>query len=418
MTKIFKLTLVIMLAGFFIPAYAINIPGVKGDGIHDDTKGLQALLDSKAATIHLPQPSKHYLISKTLKIHSGQTLVVDKNAVIKLADHAGAQLLTNSDHINGNERITVIGGIWDGNNLTQTMAYHEDRKNKDLPYDPNRFIGVLMVFNNVKNLHVSDVTFKDPEAYAFLAGNIYQFTIQNVIFDFNLRRGNMDGIHIAGNSHHGRIVNLKGTTNDDLVALNADDYPIFELSVGAITNIQVDGVWAENAHRAVRLLSCKSPVKKIKISNVYGTYQNEAIILSNHNVHQGCTSEFEDISISGIFCTNTSKTRMPHIKLFAPAHITNLSISDYHRTEEASPTDNILIEKGVIIDHFSILNASLNNKCDKNITFLNNKGIIKALHLSNIFIQSKNQDQVILIENEGEIGTLGKTNTNVNGMGE
>lgn len=408
--------LILLFIGLPLSICAINIPGIKGDGIHDDTQGIQALLDSKTTTIHLPQPPNHYLISKTLTIHSGQTLILDRYAMIRLADHAGAQMLTNSDYTNGNEQITVRGGIWDGNNVTQTMAYHQDRKNKDLPYDPNRYVGILMVFNNVKNLHVADVTLKDPETYAFLGGNLYQFTIENIVFDFNLRKGNMDGIHIAGNSHHGRIVNLKGTTNDDLVALNADDYPIFELSTGSITDIQVDGIWAENAHRAVRLLSCKSPVKRIKISNIFGTYQNEAVILSNHQVHPGCTSQFEDISISGIFCTNTKDTKQPHIKIFAPAHITHLSISDYHRTENASATDNVWIEKGVEIDHLSIFNASLNNQCDKIITFLNNKGAIKAAHLSNIFLQSKNKDQVQLLVNDGNIHSLREINIDVSSM--
>lgn len=407
-------TLILFFSFGFSPMISsMHIPGVKGDGIHDDTKGIQDLLDSRVATVYLPQPPKHYLVSKTLKIHSGQTLVVDRNAVIKLADHAGAQLLTNSDHVNGNDRITVIGGIWDGNNLFQTMAYHEDRKNKDLPYDPNRYIGVLMKFNNVTHLHIADVTFKDPETYAFLGGNLYQFTITNITFDFNLRKGNMDGIHIAGNSHHGRITNLKGTTNDDLVALNADDYPIFELSVGPISNIQVDGIWAENAHRAVRLLSCRSPVSKIKISNIFGTYQNEAIILSNHWVHPDCTSSFEDISISGIYCTNTPKTRQPHIKLFAPAHITNLSISDYHRTENVSATDNILIEKGVVIDYLALFNASLTNRCEETIHLINNKGSIGTLHLANVHLQSRNKDRVKLLVNDGKIASFSKTNIQV-----
>ncbi|MDR2039240.1 MAG: hypothetical protein LBQ60_15060 [Bacteroidales bacterium] len=394
------------------PCKALDIPGVKGDGTHDDTQGIQALLDSKASTVYLPQPAKCYLISKVLKIHSGQTLVVDRNAVIRLADHAGAQMLTNSDHKGGNERITVIGGIWDGNNLKQTMLYHVDRKNKDLPYDPDRYAGVLMQFDNVKQLHISDVTLKDPCGYGFWAGNLYQFTIENVTFDYNLKKGNMDGVHITGNSHHGRIVNVKGATNDDLVALNADDYPMFELSRGPITDIQVDGIWAENAHRAVRMLSCGSPVKRIKISNIYGTYQNEAVILSNHNVHPNCTSEFEDISINGIFCTNVSeRVKAPHIKVFSPATVTNLSISDYHRTESASATDNILIEKGATVECLSVINASLFNRTNGHITFLNNQGMIKTLNLTNIFLQGKEPEQVGLIKNGGTIRQLNKVNS-------
>ena len=399
--------------------HALDIPGVIGDGVHDDTQGLQALFDSGVSTIYLPRPPQCYLISKTLKIHSGQTLIVDRNAVIRLADHAGAHLLTNSDHSGGNNRITVTGGIWDGNNLTQTTLYHEDRRNKDIPYDPDRYVGVLMMFDNVKDLHISDVIFKDPETFAFWGGNLFQFTIENITFDFNLRRGNMDGIHIFGNSHHGRIVNLKGTTNDDLVALNADDVPLYEPCQGPITDIQVDGIWAINAHRAVRINSCGSTVKRIKISNIYGTYQNEAIILSNHAVHPDCVSTFEDISISGIFCTNHSQNvRAPHIRVFSPAAVTHLSISDYHRTETASPTDNILVEKGAKVDYLSVYDVSLSNQCSGNIALVNNQGTINVLHLSHVFLKSKEPGQVQLINNAGDIKLLNKTNISVNGQNE
>ena len=395
--------------------------GVKGNGVHDDTEGLQALLDSKVSTVYLPRPEKFYLVSKTLRIHSGQTLIADRDAVIRLADRAGAHLLTNSDHNGGNNQITVIGGIWDGNNLTQMTAYHENNNNKNLPYDPDRYLGVVMMFDNVKNLHVTGVTYKDPRTFAFLAGRLTQFTIENITFDFNMRSANQDGIHLCGNSHYGKIANLKGACNDDMIGLTADEVPLYTVSRGPITDVHIDGIWAENSYRAVRLLSCGSPVKRIKISNIYGTFRNEAIILSNHNVRPGeVISTFEDISISGIFCTNSSpNTRVPHIRIHTPAQVTNLTISDYHRTETASATDNILVEKGAKIDHLSVSNASLFNQCNGNITFVNNQGTTGALQLTNIFMQSKDPTgQVELLSNTGDIKLLGKTNISVNGQSE
>ncbi|MDR1382059.1 MAG: hypothetical protein LBJ47_11360 [Tannerella sp.] len=393
---------------------AIMIPNVRGDGVFDDTKGLQDLLDTGGATIFLPKPAKNYLISRTLKIHSGQTLIVDRNAVIRLADRAGAHLLTNAEPARGDSNITVIGGIWDGNNLTQTTLFHSDRaKYKDQPYDRDVYLGVLMVFDNVKNLHVRDVIFKDPEMFAFLGGNLYQFTIENIIFDFNMRRGNMDGIHIAGNSHFGRIVNLKGATNDDLVALNADDIPLLELARGPITDIQVDGIFAEDAHRPVRLNSCGSPVKRVKISNIFGTYPYEAVILANHKVHPDnpIVSTFEDISLEGIFCTNSTKCmNMPHIRVFSPGQVTNLTIRDYHRTEEAVATDNILVEKGASVNCLTISDATLNNKSEGTISFVNNQGLIGVLNLSNVFLQGTSTRKVQLLKNEGTIQTINKSN--------
>ncbi len=59
--------------------------GLYGDGIHDDTAGIQALLDAGTSAVYLPPPPKHYLISRTLIIHSGQTLRLDPFTVIRLA---------------------------------------------------------------------------------------------------------------------------------------------------------------------------------------------------------------------------------------------------------------------------------------------------------------------------------------------
>lgn len=412
---------------------ALHIPGVKGDGIHDDTEGIQALLDSRASTVRLPQPPKHYLISKTLKIHSYQTLIVDRYAVIRLTDYAHAHLLTNSDKVGGNIGITVIGGIWDGNNATQTSPYHQDRKNRFLPYDPDRYMGMLMHFDNVTDLHIADMTYKDPEQFGFWGGNLHRFTIENITFDYTYtlepiesnpnpdaaRWRVMCGVQIQGNSSHGRIANLKGTTYDDMVALNADSYPFEEIGKGPITDIHVDGIWSENGYRAVRLLSCESPIKRIKISNIFCKVIRDVVILSDPGFHPCSNSLYEDISISGVFCSNASENhKRPHIWIYAPANVSNLSISDCHRTETEQVSDVVYLEKGATIDRLSISNASLINHCDKNMTFVNNQGTIGVLHLSNIFMQSKNPNQVELVRNTGQIKLLSKTDVSVNGQSE
>ena len=91
-----------------------------------------------------------------------------------------------------------------------------------------RYLGVLMRFNRVKRLTLRGLTLKDPVTFSTQLGNLEEFTIEDIAFDHNLKRTNMDGIHVHGNSRHGRITNLKAATNDDLVALDADDGGIFE----------------------------------------------------------------------------------------------------------------------------------------------------------------------------------------------
>ena len=55
-----------------------------GDGINDDTLAIQEMLDSGVSEVFLPSPKKHYSISKTLKIHSNQTLRLAETTLIKL----------------------------------------------------------------------------------------------------------------------------------------------------------------------------------------------------------------------------------------------------------------------------------------------------------------------------------------------
>lgn len=378
---------------------ALNSAGVVGDGVHDDTTGLQEVLDSGASTVYLPDPPVYYLISRTLILHSGQTLMVDRNATIRLADHAHVHMLTNHDHEGGNERITVTGGIWDGNNTHQTCEYHENGGKWQVPYDRARYLGVLMQFNRVTDLRVAHVTFKDPETFGFQAANLRRFTIEDITFDYNLLRENMDGVHIHGNCHQGRIVNLKGTTNDDLVALNADDGTMFEMSRGPITDIVVDGIWAEDGFTAVRLLSAGSPIRRVKLANIFGTYRYNVVSFTNYKVHPGEVSTFDDISIEGVFCSKSAlRNREPTdttafcyspIWIDAPVNVSNLTIRDYHRTEAVIPGDTIHIGPGATIRNLTLTDVTLVNQCQSPMDMVHNRGTIENLSLINVYAQAE-----------------------------
>lgn len=389
-------------------------PEVIGDGIHDDTEGLQAVLDSKVSTVYLPGPPVRYIISKALRIYSRQTLIADRTAIIQLADSACVHMLENANQEAGDSLITVTGGIWDGNNLSMTQEYHQTR-NWRVPYNPKRYLGVLLRFDKVKDLHVSDLVLKDPELYGFQGGNLLRFTIENITFDYNLKRGNMDGIHIHGNSRQGRIVNLKGTTNDDLVALNADDGWMFEMSRGPIEDIQVDGLWSYNGYRAVRILSCGSPVRRVKISNIYGNYRLEAIALTNYRAHPGSTGTFEDITFDGIFCSSAKTIHASRqIWIEAPARISNLTIRDYHRTETNHPVENIFIADGVEIENLMLSGVTLVNQTGKPITFLNNQGKIGNLNLVDVSLSAEDSvEKAVMIKNSGEITQFNEVNVSL-----
>jgi hypothetical protein len=89
---------------------------------------------------------------------------------------------------------------------------------------------------------------------------------------------NQDGIHFSGFCKNGVVRNLRaattGATNDDFIALNADDphgrNEAVNLIDGPIENILIDGVYAKSCHTFVRFLSVNSPIRNIEINHIRG----------------------------------------------------------------------------------------------------------------------------------------------------
>ena len=236
----------------------------------DDTSKIQTLLDGENKDIFLHDGI--YEISDTLIIHSNTRLRLSHNAVIRLRDHAACYMLQNDlcGTKKFNQNITIEGGTWDGNNENQPQR---GKRGDAFPY----VIGHIMRLDGVENLTLRDITYKDPICFSMQIINLNKFTVENITFDHNLQNPNMDGVHVQGPAKNGCIRNIKGATNDDLIALNCNDcYRTFEqedVSSGDIENVVIDGVYGENAFTGIRLLSCGSELRNISIRNIFGTYR-------------------------------------------------------------------------------------------------------------------------------------------------
>jgi hypothetical protein len=254
-----------------------------GNGINDDYPAIQEMLDSGVSEVILPEPEKCYMISKTLKIHGGQTLRLGRFTNIKLLPMSNCAMVEDDDFYTYKENICIDGGIWDFNNVEQNPnPFHFPDENgkkvfdrfKDVGFDPavskafpDIYTGFCMRFCRVKNLIIKNLTIKNPAAFGVQMAYCEYFTIRDIVFDYtigNPKLWNMDGIHLEGYCKYGTISNLKGACHDDLVALTADDG-----LYGPIENVVIDGIYAEKSHSAVRLLSHGIPVKNIKISIIF-----------------------------------------------------------------------------------------------------------------------------------------------------
>lgn len=398
-----------------------------GDGVHDDTDAIQERLDSGMPCVYLPAPSKYYSISRTLKIHSNQTLRLDSTTEIRLLPKSDCCMIANADPFEGNQHITVEGGIWNSDNMNQTSVQPKlpirpgdkyprayapkfeplsdawnHAMNKDGKYellDEHKYRSSegnpsTMCFSHIKYFTLKNLTIKDPCYFATYMFYLEYFTIENITFDFNYGHPfaiHMDGIHLDGGCRYGHIRNLQGRCFDDMLALNADD-GIY----GPIENISIDGIYSEDCHSAIRMLSTKSWIRNISIRNVYGTYWQYAVGLTRFNYRpqeQDSLGLYDNISLQNIYVSKAPRYSIyckddsyvyPLIFIERLLHVGHITIENFHRMEETTAIDTVYVGEKTEVGEMVVSNASQENKTLAPIVFLNNQGSIRKLITFNV----------------------------------
>ncbi len=423
-----------------------------GDGVHDDTPAIQELLDSGSGCVQLPSPSRNYLITKSLRLHSNQELRLDRWTEVVLAPKSNGPMLVNDDFESGNSRIAVTGGIWNGNNTAQApnpqmvaptasnepnsmrrMAMPADwpmdpvRKRQitlpelredELPWHPKRYWGDLMLFVNVDQFVMRDVTLRNPVTYGFHGAKITNFTFENITFDFNEGNpspNNMDGLHFDGGCRFGRITNLKGACYDDLLAFNAEDGTIDSPFMGPIGDIEVDGVFAQRCHSCARFLSNGSPIRNITIRNVHGSFYRYAIGFTHYFPQRPRRGDFDGLVFENFFIAKalplpSDWNCCPDYALFwgeGKGTMGSLRVSGVQRIEETTAVPTFDFEADFVIDHAIIEKCTMENHLAEPIVFLRNAGRIRELVLrDNVCRPHHGVENVVPFLNTGSIETL------------
>lgn len=254
--------------------------GAYGDGFHDDYKAIQAALHSGATEVRIPIGT--YNISETLTVPSNVKVIAEKCAHLLLRGgkrkQRGDFLLSNADTVGGNENIEIVGGIWDG------CCMDPENDKPDL-FDVKGYSGAVLNFCGVKGLKLIDVSVKNSTTFFIRISRVQDFFIENIDFSSDEFAYNQDGIHFGGDVRRGLVRNIRaltrGQTNDDMIALNADDcverVENFDLSRAVIEDITFENIYAESCYTVVRLLSVTAPIRNIVIKNVYAGYRNYVI---------------------------------------------------------------------------------------------------------------------------------------------
>lgn len=345
--------------------------------MNEDTARIQELLD-RCGKIEIP--SGVYNINSTLKIHDNTRLTLAPDAVMRLADNANCTIIENDGLAKKyNRNIIIEGGIWDGNNLNQTRAHRENYE-KLTSFDPDRYFGMAMRFVGMRDFTLRDMVMKDPESYPVQISMVENFTVENITFDYNMQRTNMDGIHVNGPARNGVIRNIKGSTNDDMVALNCDDCYESEITCGPIENILIDGLFADEGYTAVRLLSCGHKLSNVIIRNIFGKYRYNVVSFTHHNVHEG-ECFLDNVTVDGVYASKVDPGNNYALFWFAEGtHTGQVTLRNIHRTEETlSMANTIKVDKNTTVERLVL--DDVTQHCEKGelLELLNNSGRVNAL---------------------------------------
>ena len=316
-------------------------------------------------------------------------------------------MVENRNYAGGTDkRVALTGGIWDMDNLNQSpnpLAYWSLKPSRPSPapkrHEHGFFFGMAMRFSNVEGISVRGVTVRNPTTYGIAFCKTSYFLLDDISFDYTTWNPiplNLDGVHLDGRCHHGKISNLRGTCYDDLVALNANDGPCAQ-EVGPITDVDIDGIYADYCHRGVRLLSTGMAVKRVTIRNIHGNFYTSAVGIT-HFFPQFPRGVFDDITIADVFAAKAyapkelgehSRTNMPMIWVEGPIDVGSLTISNLSRDEKTIGVASIRVDKDATIGRLTVRDCKVINRMKLQLPFFDILGkVSRATVENNLFVSA------------------------------
>lgn len=210
-------------------------------------------------------------------------------------------------------------------------------------------------------------------------------------------RPNQDGIHIGGYCEDGVIRNInavgRSTTNDDLIALNADDVNTRAMNLdkinGPIKRIRIENISADDSHTFIRLLSIFSPLQDIEINCIKGgcqqmvlnldaaRYTNVPIIPKDDKRFYKPLGKIKNIKISDVDVYKTSLSNSP--LLCIETKVANFEMHNFKRniindTNQKAPTLGLKYLPPSILELIGInkyqINSFINEIDDKELQIM------------------------------------------------
>lgn len=220
---------------------------------------IQAAL-AKHGAVFLPKRDQPYYIDNPIILKSGQKLVADREAEIRLVPNASTCMVRNENIINGQDapipndakpdtHILIEGGIW---TTLETTILQENGNGRGWLSRKDRTIpsyGVI-ILSNVRGAVVRNLVVRKSTCYALQLTNIREFLVEGVTFEDQ----HMDGVHVNGPASDGVIREIRGNTYDCLIGLLPWNWSGYDPSFGQIDHVLVEQIHPNRKSNGIRLL--------------------------------------------------------------------------------------------------------------------------------------------------------------------
>ena len=263
-----------------------------------------ALNDNKA--VYIPYRKEPYYIDAPLILRSGNCLIADPKAEIRLKPNTNTCMVRNEHLLSGANKpilvgegsdcdIIIDGGIW----TTLATACNQSNGNNNGFGDPNGSLSShgTILLNNIRRVQVRNVTIRQCLPHGIQMTCCEEFLVENISFENHKR----DGVHVNGPARYGIIRNISGTTQDDMISVLAWDWKHTGFSFGDIEYILVQDVQSSNPN-GLRLLpgtkvysdgqKTAGDIKNIVIKNIKGF--SDIKIYDQPNLEMGRDNDFAD----------------------------------------------------------------------------------------------------------------------------
>jgi len=196
--------------------------------------------------LRLPKRAQPYYLDRPIVLKSGQSLVADPEAEIRLKPGVNTCMVRNEHIVGGqngplpaglnpDEKIVIEGGIWTTLATSRRESNGNVRGRSSRQSDVSGCHGVILL-SNVRGVVVQRITIRQSRAFGVHLSNCEEFLVDGIRFEDHGR----DGVHVNGPASFGVIRNITGVTHDDFIAFNAWDWRNYTPTFGPIHHVLVE----------------------------------------------------------------------------------------------------------------------------------------------------------------------------------